>query len=103
MLNRERMEGVKEYPAISESQALKDFTFNTWSGLFVKKDTPEPVVQALHKAISETLGDAQVRANLEANSRVPAKPQSLAAVSKVYTDGTAQYRAIAKSIDLKPQ
>lgn len=103
MLNRERMEGVKEYPAISESQALKDFTFNTWSGLFVKKDTPEPVVQVLHKAMSETLGDAQVRANLEANSRVPAKPQSLAAVSKVYTDGTAQYRAIAKSIDLKPQ
>ena len=103
MLNRERMEGVKEYPAISESQTLKDFTFNTWSGLFVKKDTPEPVVQALHKAMSETLGDPQVRANLEANSRVPAKPQSLAAVSKVYADGTAQFRAIVKSIGLQPQ
>ncbi len=103
MLNRERMEGVKDFPAISESRALKDFTFNIWSGLFVKKDTPESLVQALHKAMSETLGDTEVRATLEANSRVPAKPQSLAAVAKVYADGTTQFRAIAKSINLQPQ
>ena len=103
ILNRERMEGVKDFPAISESKVLKDFTFNIWSGLFVKKDTPEHVVQALHKAMSETLGDADVRSMLEASSRVPAKPQSLATVGKVYADGTAQFRAIARSINLQPQ
>jgi len=103
ILNRERMEGVKDFPAISESKVLKDFTFNIWSGLFVKKDTPEHVVQALHKAMSETLGDADVRSMLEASSRVPAKPQGLATVGKVYADGTAQFRAIARSINLQPQ
>ena len=103
MLNSERLDTVKQYPAISESRALKDFTFNIWTGYFVKKDTPEPIAQALHKAITATLSDATVRANLEANSQILAKPLPLDAVAKVYADGTARFRAIAKSINLQPQ
>ena len=103
MLNKERQEGVKDFPAISESKNLKNFTFSIWSGLFVKKDTPEAIVQVLHKAMTETLGDPAVKAALEASSRVPARPQALPAAAKVYADGIAQFRAIAKSIDLQPQ
>ncbi len=103
MLNAERLDTVKQYPAISESRALKDFVFTTWTGYFVKKETPEPVAQALHKAISATLSDTGVRTNLEANSQILAKPLPLDAVSKVYTDGTTRFRAIAKSINLQPQ
>jgi hypothetical protein len=32
-----------------------------------------------------------------------AKPLSLGELNKVYGDGTAQFRAIAKSINLQPQ
>lgn len=103
MLNSERLDSVKDYPAISESKALKDFSFSIWTGYFVKKDTPEPVVQALHKAITETLSDSAVRSSLEANSQLLPKPLPLAAVGKAYADGTAQFRAIAKSINLQPQ
>lgn len=101
MLNNGRLDSVKQYPAISESKQLKDFTFNIWTGYFVKKDTPEPVVTALHKAISDTLGDAGVHQALEANSLLLPKPQSLAAMDKAYTDGTQQFRAIVKSIGLQ--
>ncbi|MBU7575849.1 MAG: tripartite tricarboxylate transporter substrate binding protein [Hydrogenophaga sp.] len=103
MLNNERLESVKNYPAISESKQLKDFTFNIWTGYFVKKDTPEPVVIALHKAITETLGDPGVHQALEANSQLLAKPLPLAAVDKAYADGISQFRAIAKSIQLQAQ
>ncbi len=103
MLNSERIEGLKDYPAISESKSLKDFTFTIWTGYFVKKDTPEAIVQALSKAIGETLSEPSVRTALEANSQVLAKPAGLGAMAKVYADGTAQFRAIAKSIDLQPQ
>jgi len=103
MLNNERLESVKDYPAISESKSLKNFTFNIWTGYFVKKDTPEPVVQAIHKAITDSLSDPAVRAGLEANSQLVPKPLSLQAVDKAYIDGTAQFRAIAKSINLQPQ
>ena len=103
MLNSERLEPMKDYPAISESKSLKSFTFNIWTGYFVKKDTPEPIVQAIHKAITDSLTDPTVRSGLEANSQLVAKPLSLQAVDKAYVDGTAQFRAIAKTIDLQPQ
>jgi tripartite-type tricarboxylate transporter receptor subunit TctC len=103
MLNSTRLDGVKEFAAVGESKSLKDFTFNIWTGYFVKKDTPEPVVVALHKAISETLADPTVHAGLDANSLLTAQPLPLAAVAKVYADGTAQFRAIAKSINLQAQ
>ena len=103
MLNSERLDGVKQIPAITETPQLKNFTFNIWTGYFVKKDTPEPVVQALHKAITASLSDPAVREGLETNSLLVAKPASLSDVAKVYADGTAQFRAIAKSINLQPQ
>ncbi len=103
MLNSERLESVKDYPAISESKSLKDFTFNIWTGYFVKKDTPEPIVQAIHKAITDSLSDPAVRAGLEANSQLVAKPLPLQTVGQAYIDGTAQFRTIAKAINLQPQ
>ena len=60
-------------------------------------------MQVIHKAITDSLTDPAVRAGLEANSQLVAKPLSLQAVGKAYTDGTAQFRAIAKSINLQPQ
>jgi tripartite-type tricarboxylate transporter receptor subunit TctC len=103
MLNESREDSTRQYPLIGESKQLKDFHFNIWTGYFVKKDTPEPVVQVLHKAITDTLGDPAVRAGLEANSQLVAKPLSLTAAQKAYADGTAQFRAIAKSINLQAQ
>jgi tripartite-type tricarboxylate transporter receptor subunit TctC len=103
MLNKTREESTKQYPLITESKQLKDFDFNIWTGYFVKKDTPEPIVQVLHKAITDTLSDPTVHAGLEASSQLTAKPLPLAAVGKAYADGTAQFRAIAKSINLQAQ
>jgi tripartite-type tricarboxylate transporter receptor subunit TctC len=103
MLNSDRLDSVKDYPAITESKSLKNFTFNIWTGYFVKKETPEPIVQVIHKAITDALTDPAVRGGLEANSQLVAKPLSVQAVGKAYADGTAQFRAIAKSINLQPQ
>jgi tripartite-type tricarboxylate transporter receptor subunit TctC len=103
MLNEKREDSTRQYPLITESKQLKDFDFNIWTGYFVRKDTPEPIVQALHKAITDTLSDPAVHAGLEANSQLTAKPLPLAAVGKAYADGTAKFRAIAKSINLQAQ
>ena len=69
----------------------------------MKKETPEAVVQVIHKAITDSLSDPAVRSGLEANSQLVAKPLPLQAVDKAYVDGTAQFRAIAKSINWQPQ
>jgi tripartite-type tricarboxylate transporter receptor subunit TctC len=103
ILNNGRQEPFKEYPAISETSSLKNFTYTIWAGFFVKKDTPEPIVQVLYKALAVALTDPTLRANMEAQSMVIPPTQSLDAVTKLYADSITDFRAIAKSINLQPQ
>lgn len=102
-LSAERQAAFKSVPTLNESKALKGFTFDTWQTYFVRKDTPEPVVQALHKALSEVANDTGVRTTLEAQGMIVPKPQALDKVTRTYSDEIAQYRAIAKSINLQAQ
>ncbi|WP_374669990.1 tripartite tricarboxylate transporter substrate binding protein [Ramlibacter sp.] len=92
-----------QLPSTTESKALKGFTAEIGTGYFVRKDTPEPVVQALHKALQAVLGDAEVKAGLAALGQEAAAPQSLDAAQKAFADETTQYRAIAKAVNLQPQ
>lgn len=102
-LSAERQASFKSVPTLNESKALKGFTFDTWQTYFVRKDTPEPVVHALHKALSEVANDTGVRTTLEAQGMIVPKPLALDKVTKSYSDEIAQYRAIAKSINLQAQ
>lgn len=103
MLSKDRLPATKQFPAIGESKALKDFTFNIWTGYFVKKGTPEAIVNKLHDALDKTIAEPRVTASLEANSMEVAKPESLTDLAKTYTQVTKQYRDIAKAINLKAE
>jgi tripartite-type tricarboxylate transporter receptor subunit TctC len=102
-LGAQRSELLKNVPTVSEGKELKDFAFQIWSGFMVPKNTPEDVVQRLHKAIGATLKDPGVRAQLAAQTQLAAPPMSLAEAARFYEAETARYRAIAKSINLQPQ
>ena len=103
VLSSERQEMFKKVPTLHESKALKGFVFEMWSGYFVRKDTPEAVVQALYKALSEVANDPAVRSALEAQAMIVPRPQPMAAMSKVYADNMTRYRAMAKAMNLQPQ
>lgn len=102
-LSKNRIESVKHLPSINDSTMLKDFNFNIWTGYFVKRDTPEPIVMKLHKALTETLNDPAVRKGLETNSLEVAQPLSLPEADKLYREGIEQFRSIAKSVGLTAQ
>lgn len=102
-LGAQRSELLKNVPTVSEGKELKDFSFQIWSGFMVPKNTPEDVVQRLHKAIGATLKDPDVRSQLAAQTQLAAAPMTLAEAAKFYENETARYRAIAKSINLQPQ
>jgi tripartite-type tricarboxylate transporter receptor subunit TctC len=96
-------EFLKKYPTVNESHSVKDFAFNTWTGYFVRKDTPEPVVATLNKALAKAMGDAEARKRLEdLGGRVPPM-MSVAEAQKEYEQQTARFRTIAKSIKLEAQ
>jgi len=102
-LGAQRSELLKNVPAASESQALKNFSYKIWTGFMVPRNTPEPVVTRLHAAIGKTLQDPGVRAQLAAQTQLPSPPMSLAESAKFFEAETARYRAIARQINLQPQ
>lgn len=103
VLSKDRQESFKKAPPLHESVAFKDFVFDIWSGYFVRKDTPEPVAQALNKALSEVLADPGIRGSLEAQAMVVPRPLPLPALAKVYADNADKYRGMAKAMNLQPQ
>jgi len=94
---------MPQVPSTTESRALKTFTAEIGTGYFVKRDTPEPVVHTLHKALQAVLGDHDVKTGLVALGQEVSPLQSLDVAQKAFVDETAHYRAIAKSINLQPQ
>ena len=102
-LGAQRSELLPNVPAVSEGKELKNFSYKIWSGLMVPKNTPENVVERLHKAIGATLKDPAVRSQLAAQTQVVSAPMSLAESARFFDAETARYRAIAKSINLQPQ
>lgn len=102
-LGGQRSELLKNVPTASEGKELKNVNYKTWSGFFVRKNTPEDVVQKLHQAIGTTLKEAGVREQLAAQTQLASPPTTLAEGAKFYEAETARYRDIAKSIRLEPQ
>ena len=103
VLTPARQRLMPEVPSTTESKALKTFTAEIGTGYFVKRDTPEPVVQALHQALQKTLGDTQLRAGLFAMGQETSPLQTLAEADQAYKAEISAYQAIAKSINLQAQ
>jgi tripartite-type tricarboxylate transporter receptor subunit TctC len=94
---------LEKYPSINESKGFKDFTFDAWTGYFVRKDTPEAVVVALNKQLASAMNDPEARKKLgDLGGRVP--PMfSVADAQKEFERQTARFRTIAKAIKLEAQ
>ena len=94
---------LEAYPSINDSRSVKDFAFDTWTGYFVPRATPEPVVAALNSHLAAAMGDAEARQKLEnLGGRVPSM-LSVAEAQQTYEQQTARFRAIAGNIKLEPQ
>lgn len=98
-----RADLLKQVPMVSEGQELKNYVFGISSGFYVPKNTPEPAVQQIHKAVVTALSDKALRESLEAQSNTAALPMSLEEAAKVFAADIARYQSIAKSINLQPQ
>jgi tripartite-type tricarboxylate transporter receptor subunit TctC len=99
-LSAKRQPAIPDIPAVDEGVVLKGCHQNIWFAYFVKKDTPEPIVQVLHKALSQTLGNARMSTTLVSKSSIVPPPLSLAGASKKYTAEIIRFRAMAKSMSL---
>lgn len=103
IISPERLDAYRNVPSVSDTPSLKDFRYSLWVGLLVKKGTPEPVVQALHQATTAAMKDPALAHTAASVQDVLAQPQTLAQADQIYAESIAQYRAIAKSINLQAE
>jgi tripartite-type tricarboxylate transporter receptor subunit TctC len=92
---------LKNFPSVNDSKGLRDFSFDLWHGYFVRKDTPEDVVQRLHAALHAVLADPTVRSQLEAQGLMVAPLTTLAEAARSYGAEATRLRAIASAIKLE--
>jgi tripartite-type tricarboxylate transporter receptor subunit TctC len=94
---------LEKYPSIEESKSVKGFAFDAWTGYFVPKNTPAPVVASLNKAFATAISDPEAKRKLEElGGRVPPM-LSVDDAQKEFEKQTARFRTIAKSIKLEAQ
>ncbi|MBB3181272.1 tripartite tricarboxylate transporter substrate binding protein [Variovorax sp. Sphag1AA] len=94
---------LKKYPSVNDGALVKDFSYQFWHGYFVRKDTPEAIVERLNKALGTVLQDPKVRAQLEEQGLTVAAPGTTAEAARAYEAEIARYRDIAKVVKLQPQ
>jgi len=69
----------------------------------VKKGTPEPIVEALHRALTKVMFDVDFRNTMTAMGQEVGEPLRLDQTDQVYTEEIKLYQGIAKTIQLEAQ
>ena len=103
VLAANRQSVIPDVSSVDEGFALRGSYQSLWIGYFVKKETPEPLVHVLHKALSDTLNSPQVISKLLSQGAIISPSLSLDDVNKKYAAEIVKFRAMAKSMDPEPQ
>lgn len=94
---------IPHVPSVDQASELKQFHYSIGSGYYVKKGTPEPIVEALHRALTKVMFDGELRNTLTAMGQELATPLRLDEAAKAYADEVRLYQGIAQSIKLSAQ
>jgi tripartite-type tricarboxylate transporter receptor subunit TctC len=94
---------IPDVPPVDMAKELKGFHYTIGSGYYVKKGTPEPVVEALHRALTKVMFDADFRNTMNAMGQEVGEPLRIDQTGQVYADDIMLYQGIAKSINLEAQ
>lgn len=99
----QRIATLKNVPTFDESTQTRGLQHGAWAGLMVKRGTPRPVVDRLHKAIVESLADPQVREALAATGSEVHRTLSIEESEKFLQSEARRYVDLAKRVGLTPQ
>lgn len=73
------------------------FDYEVWGGIFLRRETPEPVQARLHAWWSETARDPEFLGWMRSTGGDPLPVPSLAETRSFYTREVARYRALLKA------
>jgi tripartite-type tricarboxylate transporter receptor subunit TctC len=92
---------VPDLPTIAE-QGVPGFAADSWQGLFVPSATPRGIIERIHFAVKQAMGDAQVQARMKmfGSDIVASSPDVFAAK---FRSDVAKYAPIIKAANIPLQ
>ena len=97
---RSQLPALKSVPSVNEGQLLKGFNFTTWTGYFVKRDTPQDVVSRLNAALNTAMQDPAVKDSLAHQNIEVSAPMSAEQADAMYRAETERFREISSHVKL---
>ncbi|MGS1110772.1 tripartite tricarboxylate transporter substrate binding protein [Achromobacter anxifer] len=97
---RSQLPALKSVPSVNEGQLLKGFNFTTWTGYFVKRDTPQDVVSRLNAALNAAMQDPAVKDSLAHQNIEVSAPMSAEQADAMYRAETERFREISSHMKL---
>jgi tripartite-type tricarboxylate transporter receptor subunit TctC len=87
----ERWPALPDIPAIAE--AVPGYKVDIWYGIYAPRNTPEPIVAALNKAVNAGLADAHVKDRIAEGGGLP-MPMTTAEFGQFTIDDIAKWRKV---------
>ncbi|MCR4144439.1 MULTISPECIES: tripartite tricarboxylate transporter substrate binding protein BugD [Alcaligenes] len=101
--SRERVPTFPDVPTMEES-GFKDFEVGIWHGMWAPKDTPQPVVDTLVKALQAGMADKDFQSRMATlGATVMDKEANPAALQAKVEQQVPQWAALFKKVGVEPQ
>ncbi|MCR0982662.1 Bug family tripartite tricarboxylate transporter substrate binding protein [Roseomonas populi] len=100
--SRNRVPGLPDIPALSETPALASYELVNWYGLFAPAGTPAPVLERLQAAATRALGDPELIRKL-AEQGAEAAPMSADAFRGFVAAESAKLAQLIREADIRPE
>lgn len=94
---------LPDVPTLSEYRGLKGFEHSIWSGLFVRRETPEAVAAKLTASVNASITAPEFKKYLEDSAGRPVAALSPQEADAFFKSEAAKLASIAKRIKLKPE
>ncbi|QJW83375.1 hypothetical protein HK414_01660 [Ramlibacter terrae] len=90
--------------AFAETRSMAGFTtVDSWAGLFIPASAPAPVAQAITRAVTAAMADAEVQKQLEMLAGTPLAPQMAAPqLAAFYAAEIDRYTQAIRKAKLQP-
>ena len=95
----ERSDELPDVPSMAEA-GYPDVNTKLWSGFFMARGTPQPIVDKVEAALRKAIADPEVNSKLKAMAVTPGGGSS-AEFTKMIDDDIASYQAVIKAANLK--
>jgi tripartite-type tricarboxylate transporter receptor subunit TctC len=100
-VSKARTPFISELAAFGESKTLPNFDHSIWAGIFVRKETPDAIVQAINTAIAEVMKTPEVRTALTNMGSIVVDTTPLDVAQRFYENQVKVLDAMTKDMEFK--